>query len=129
MNDGARPKLRLDKWLWYARVFKTRNLAAKQVSEGHVRLNGARVAKPAQTVSPDDVVTFPQGKHIRVIKVVDLGTRRGPAPEAQALYTDLDPPDSRNKEAFPENPAFEGQGRPTKKDRRALDLSRTRTLE
>ncbi|MBY6083938.1 MULTISPECIES: RNA-binding S4 domain-containing protein [Ruegeria] len=117
----APAKLRIDKWLWHARFFKTRSLAAKQVSGGHVRINGDRAQKPAQTVGPGDVLTFAQGRVIRVVQVEILGARRGPATEARTLYTDL----SEEKDNPPQNPGFEGKGRPTKKDRRALDLSRT----
>ena len=117
----AQAKLRIDKWLWQARFFKTRSLAAKQVSGGHMRVNGNRVLKPAQAVGPGDVLTFPQGRLVRVVKVVALGDRRGPAPEAQTLYSDL----TEKRDVPPKNPGFEGKGRPTKKDRRALDLSRT----
>ncbi|NVO54896.1 RNA-binding S4 domain-containing protein [Rhodobacteraceae bacterium B1Z28] len=116
----AQAKLRIDKWLWQARFFKTRSLAAKQVSGGHVRINGNRVLKPAQAVGPGDVLTFTQGRDVRVVRVESLGERRGPAPEAQTLYTDLT--EKQNKP--PGNPGFEGKGRPTKKDRRAIDLSR-----
>ena len=87
-----RATIRLDKWLWYARFFKTRGLAAKTVSAGHVRVNAARVSKPAQAVGPGDTLTFPQAKRIRVVRILAPGTRRGPAPEAQALYEDLSPP-------------------------------------
>lgn len=117
----ALAKLRIDKWLWQARFFKTRSLAARQVSAGHVRVNGDRAQKPAQTVGPGDVLTFAQGRVVRVVRVEILGERRGPAPEAQTLYTDLTPAQN----ALPGNPGFEGKGRPTKRDRRALDLSRT----
>ncbi len=113
-------KLRIDKWLWQARFFKTRSLSAKQVSGGHVRVNGTRVLKPAQTVGPGDVLTFPQGRIVRVVRIEALSTRRGPAPEAQTLYHDL----TEKQDAPPRNPGFEGKGRPTKKDRRAIDLSR-----
>ena len=113
-------KLRIDKWLWQARFFKTRSLSAKQVSGGHVRLNGNRVLKSSQAVTPGDVLTFPQGRIVRVIRVEKLGERRGPAPEAQTLYTDM----TEKQDAAPQNPGFEGKGRPTKKERRALDLSR-----
>ncbi len=116
----AEAKLRIDKWLWQARFFKTRSLAAKQVSGGHVRLNGNRVLKPAQAVAPGDVLTFPQGRIVRVVRIEALGVRRGPAPEAQALYLDM----TEKQDVSPKNPAFEGKGRPTKKERRALDLSR-----
>ena len=85
----AEAKLRIDKWLWQARFFKTRSLAAKQVGSGHVRLNGNRVLKPAQAVAPGDVLTFPQGRIVRVVRIEKLGERRGPAPEAQTLYFDM----------------------------------------
>ena len=124
-----KPKLRVDKWLWQARFFKTRTLAASQVQAGAVRINGTVTRKSASTVTPGDVLTFAQGNHIRVIEIVELGTRRGPAPEAQALYSDLSPPEQKNENKDPANPGFDGKGRPTKKDRRQLDLSRARHLE
>ncbi len=121
----ARPRLRLDKWLWQARFFKTRSLAAKQVSGGHVRVNGARVIKPAHAVGPGDVLTFAQGRAIRVVEVVALGTRRGPASEAATLFHDRSPP----RDDTPPAPRYEGKGRPTKRDRRNLDLNRGGALE
>ncbi|MFY0310201.1 RNA-binding S4 domain-containing protein [Leisingera sp. D0M16] len=117
---GDAPKIRIDKWLWYARFFKTRSLAAKQVGAGHVRVNGDKALKPAQNVSPGDVLTFAQGKVIRVVRIEAIGARRGPAPEAQALYFDM----TEKQEKIPANPKFEGKGRPDKKARRALDLTR-----
>ncbi|KIC07826.1 tRNA synthetase RNA-binding protein [Leisingera sp. ANG-M1] len=120
MTEAA-PKIRIDKWLWHARFFKTRSLAAKQVSAGHVRLNGTKALKPAQNVTPGDVLTFAQGKVIRVVRVEAIGERRGPAPEAQGLYFDM----TKKQENVPANPKFEGKGRPDKKARRALDLKRS----
>jgi ribosome-associated heat shock protein Hsp15 len=121
-------KLRIDKWLWHARFFKTRSLAAKIVSGGKLRVNGQPISKPAYMVTALDVLTFPQANDVRVIKVLAIGERRGPAPEAQLLYDDLDPPKPR--EAIAEQvPRFEGKGRPTKKDRRALQQTRTDLLE
>ncbi|WP_299967065.1 RNA-binding S4 domain-containing protein [uncultured Roseobacter sp.] len=122
-------KLRLDKWLWHARFFKTRSLAASRVAAGDVRVNGIRTEKRSQMVGADDVLTFAQGDHIRVIRVDAIGTRRGPATEAQTLYEDLSPPQSKKQDTTDRNPAFEGKGRPTKRDRRILDLSRDRSLE
>ena len=119
---GAATRIRVDKWLWHARFFKTRSLAAKQVGAGHVRLNGDKIHKPAQNVAPGDVLTFAQGNQIRVVRVEAIGERRGPAPEAQGLYFDMTEP----KEDVPRNPRYEGKGRPDKKQRRALDLSRRR---
>ncbi|OSQ47297.1 RNA-binding S4 domain-containing protein [Marivita geojedonensis] len=126
MSEPAQ-KLRIDKWLWHARFFKTRSLAAKVVSAGKLRVNGQPISKPAYMVSALDVLTFPQANDVRVIRVVAMGERRGPAPEAQMLYEDLDPPKPR--EAAPQVPRFEGKGRPTKKDRRALQQTRTDLLE
>ena len=80
---------RLDKWLWSARFFKSRALATKLLSAGRVRLSGKVVTKSNQLVKKNDVLTFPQGAFIRVIKVLFLAERRGPAPEAQLLFEDL----------------------------------------
>ena len=117
---------RIDQWLWHARLFKTRTLAAKFVSEGHVRLTrGAetqRVAKPSQAVAPGDALAYSRNGRLRVIAIDALGKRRGPAAEAQTLYTDHSPPPPK-RNAPPAMP-FErerGAGRPTKKDRRALE--------
>jgi ribosome-associated heat shock protein Hsp15 len=89
---GPRPTERIDKWLWHARFFKTRGLATAAIGAGHVRVNGAHVTKPAAPVHVGDTLTFALGGRIRLIRVLDLGHRRGPAPEAQALYLDLDAP-------------------------------------
>ena len=115
LTDTSRPQIRLDKWLWQARFFKTRTLAASVVSAGRLRLNGVHQSKPAKTVGPGDVLTFAQAEVIRVVKVLACGDRRGPAPEAHSLYEDLTPPPA---EKPPQNPRFEGKGRPGKKDRR-----------
>lgn len=124
-------KQRLDKWLWHARFFKTRTVAAEVVAAGHCRVNRQPVRKPAQAVAAGDVLTFPQGPHIRVIEIVATAEKRGPAPEAQALYTDLSPPQPRPKQDRP--PAFaergDGAGRPTKKERRETDRLRGREDE
>jgi len=118
---AAGEALRLDKWLWHARFFKTRTLAAKIIASGGVRVNGNRVAKPAVSVRPGDALTFAQGDRIRVVVILAIGTRRGPAPEAQALYEDRSPPPP---ERGPKAPAYDGGGRPSKKDRRALQILR-----
>jgi len=117
-NPEMRPKMRADKWLWHARFFKTRGLATKLISAGHLRVNSDKVAKPAHAVGPGDVLTFPQGRRIRVVRITLLSDRRGPAPEAQTLYEDLTP----EEEKRPQAPRFEGKGRPTGKDRRNARL-------
>ena len=109
--------IRLDKWLWYARFFKTRSLASKLVSAGHVRVNGVRAGKPAQAVGAGDTLTFAQGDAIRVVEIAACGARRGPAPEAQTLYIDNSPVPAPKA---PGAPRSESGGRPTKKDRRTM---------
>lgn len=134
--------LRLDKWLWFARVVKTRTLAATLISDGRVRVNRVRVTKPAHHVRPDDVVTISAARGVRVLRIKTCGTRRGPASEAQQLFEDLmpEPPPGTglggghagSGHAKPGHvgpgqggPVTEaGSGRPTKKDRRVLDRLR-----
>lgn len=89
---GVQPKLRLDKWLFHARFFKSRELAHDCIAEGHLRLNAQRCTKPGHGVQLGDVLTFPQGNRIRVVRILALSDRRGPATEAQVLYDDLDLP-------------------------------------
>jgi len=128
-SDGAAEKkegaLRLDKWLWYARFCKTRSLATAMCRAGDVRVNKVPVRKSNQSVRAGDVLTFSQGTRIRVIRITALATRRGPAPEAAMLYEDISPPmpprDARPSAVALRDP---GAGRPTKRDRRALDRLR-----
>jgi len=90
-DPHAAPKLRLDKWLWQARFFKSRGLAAELIEAGSVRVNGTRVSRPGREVMAGDTLTFPQGHRIRLVRITALGQRRGPATEAQGLYLDLEP--------------------------------------
>ncbi|WP_333830230.1 RNA-binding S4 domain-containing protein [Pararhodobacter sp.] len=118
--------IRLDKWLWHARFFKSRSLAAQAVGSGRMRVNSQPAAKPAVLLRPGDVLTFVQGERVRVVRIVAPGTRRGPAPEAQALYEDLSPapppPDLSRPQA-------RAGGRPQGRDRRAMDALRGRDAE
>jgi len=116
-DDGRR----LDKWLWFARFCKSRTLASKLCAAGKVRIGGELVHKAHYLVRLGDVLTFPQGAHIRVVRVVQLGVRRGPATEARMLYEDLAPPVPREPTALQREP---GAGRPTKAERRAIDRFR-----
>lgn len=117
--------VRLDKWLWAARFFKTRSLAAEAVAAGRVRVNGL-VAKPARELRPGDELALRETGFERVVRVVALASMRGPAPVAQALYAET--PESmaarqRAAEArrLGVEPALaQAQGRPTKRDRRDL---------
>lgn len=89
MSERPEQGLRLDKWLWHARFCKTRPLAAQLAEKGRIRINRIVVNKPHYRLRPGDVLTLPQGGTIRVVRVLALGTRRGPASEAQTLYEDL----------------------------------------
>jgi len=89
-------RIRIDKWLWHARFFRSRGLAQKAAESGIVRLNGARVVKSGLGIKFGDVLTIPQGREVLAVRVVAFGNRRGPAAEARALYeivagTTLDP--------------------------------------
>jgi len=125
-DEPADNAQRVDKWLWCARIFKTRTLSAKFVSDGRLRLsrNGetVRIKKPSFLVRRDDELAFSIGERLFVLKIVGHGARRGPAIEAQALYDDLSPPPPAKADIEAKDFAREkGDGRPTKKDRRALD--------
>jgi ribosome-associated heat shock protein Hsp15 len=78
--------IRLDKWLWQARFFKSRTLASKICAGGKVRVGGEVVRKAHHVVRVGDVLTFPRGREIFVVRIEELGTRRGPAAEAETLY-------------------------------------------
>jgi len=125
---------RLDKWLWYARVVKTRSIAAALVARGRVRVNRERTQKPSQMVRPGDVITASVSRDVRVLKVILPGTRRGPASEAQTLYEDLAPrltalttpsgaadrPGESQHRPGPTGVLANGTGRPSKKERRQI---------
>lgn len=96
MTDAAdatdpRGTIRLDKWLFQARFLKSRGLAAELIAEGRVRVNGQQTSKPARLVGAGDVLTFALHGRVRVVRILGLGDRRGPAPEAQSLYEELEP--------------------------------------
>jgi len=104
--------VRLDKWLWHGRFFRTRARAAGICAAGKVRLNRVVVTKGHALVRPGDVLTFPQGARIRVVRVAAIAARRGSAMAAAQLYEDL---------SDPVPPPPPRGGRPTKADRRALE--------
>lgn len=79
-------RIRLDKWLWCARFYKTRPIAAEACEKGRLRINGHRVEKASREVRPGDVLTIPQGREVVVIRVISGALRRGPASEARLLY-------------------------------------------
>jgi ribosome-associated heat shock protein Hsp15 len=114
---------RIDKWLWHARVVRTRTSAASLVDEGHVRLNGARIDAASRPVKVGDVVTVALDRTVRVMKVTGFAERRGNADAARVLYEDLTPrpePSGAAPECAP-GEREPGSGRPTKQERRAID--------
>jgi ribosome-associated heat shock protein Hsp15 len=127
-RQGGDDRIRVDKWLWHARFFKSRTLATRLVSAGRLRVNRRIIAKPRYLVGPGDVLTFAKGPNIRVIEVLAIGKRRGPAAEASTLYNDLSPPRPRKREEAGPDPRparrDPGSGRPTKRERRATDRLR-----
>ncbi|MHA7775844.1 RNA-binding S4 domain-containing protein [Roseibium sp. M-1] len=124
--QAASGSLRIDKWLWYARVTKSRSLAQKLATSGHVRVNKDKIASASKTVKAGDVLTIALDRRILVLKVVMLGTRRGPYEEARKLYEDLSPPPPPKEAPPPPAPGQReaGSGRPTKRDRRKTDALR-----
>jgi ribosome-associated heat shock protein Hsp15 len=137
-EDGQREACttqRVDKWLWFARLTKTRTLATELVLGGKVRLNRVRLEKPSQTVRVDDVLTVVLSRRVRLFKVLGLGVRRGPSATARTLYEELtvrpDPlkrlvQSSSQLTGWQENEIgpgrrVPGSGRPTKKERRDID--------
>lgn len=126
---------RLDKWLWFARVVKSRTMAAAFVAAGKVRVNRVRVVKPSHLVKAGDVITAGTHRDVRTLKVLAPGVRRGPASEASSLFEELTPPLAlgRSPPARRGQPGGEGEqssepgvrepgtGRPTKKERRQID--------
>ena len=121
-NDAQR----LDLWLWFARFFKSRTLSTRFVQSGRLRVNNKVIKKAHHNLRVGDILTFPKAGRVQVIKLLDLGLRRGPAPEARALYEDLSPPAPTREEQQEElGPVAgvrkPGSGRPTKQQRRALN--------
>src|SRR5689334_15092659 len=98
MKTGTVESVRLDKWLWAARFFKTRSLATQEIDKGRVQVNG-QVAKPARELHPGDLLELRQGPLLRAFRVVALSQVRGPAPVAQALYEETPESIARRDEA------------------------------
>ena len=119
--EAIATSLRIDKWLWAARFFKTRSLATAACAGGKVDVND-EAAKPARPLRVGDMVTvtLPRGRR-RIVKVRALDDRRGSATIAQALYQDLTPPEPPHARQAPPPYRPPGAGRPTKRERRALD--------
>lgn len=124
-DDNDKTRVRLDKWLWAARFYKTRSLAADEIAKGRVQVNG-QAAKASRDVREGDTIELRQQQSARTVRVQGLSHVRGPAPVAQALYAETEESIAlRAKQAeqrrFGTEPAQAiEQGRPTKRDRRKL---------
>jgi ribosome-associated heat shock protein Hsp15 len=112
-------EVRVDKWLWAARCFKTRSIASTACNAGHVKVNGASV-KPAKTVRPGDSVEVRTPAGLKILEVVELSDKRGPATVARTLYIDHSPPPPPKDKTAPLVTRERGTGRPTKRDLRLL---------
>ncbi len=127
------PKNRLDKWLWYARVVKTRTKAQALVRQGKVRIDTIKTSSPSRPVQINEVLTITLERKIRILRVLHMATRRGSAPEAQLLYEDLTPPPVPRSSSLHSQKLHaargEGEGRPTKKQRREMSAFRSQAGE
>lgn len=132
---GEPDKLRLDRWLFFSRIVKSRSLAAKLIGTGHIRVNGEKTHQAKHAVGPDDVltVTLPNDRasDVKIIKLVACGTRRGPAAEAQTLYEDMTPPppSKEDKEITASKNAPSPGRRPTKHERQGLQRMKRPELD
>jgi ribosome-associated heat shock protein Hsp15 len=120
----AEGRQRVDKWLFFARVAKSRTLGGKFAIEGRVRINGEKATHAADIVKVGDVLTMTLERRILIYRIVQAGTRRGPAEEARTLYEDLTPAPAAKDDPFAvAAPGLRdaGSGRPTKRERRAID--------
>jgi len=111
---------RIDKWLWHARVVRTRSAAAALADSGLVRINGARIDTSSRPVRPGDVVTVALDRNVRLLKVIGYAERRGDADAARLLFEDLTPPPAPPREPSA-GARDDGAGRPTKRERREID--------
>lgn len=126
MDDKQPPngsRQRIDKWLFFARVTKSRSLAQERVSGGHVRINGRIVRQSSHLIGPGDRIEVALQKREIVLLVIHAGDRRGPYEQARLLYEDITPLPSEEDQLGPLDQAsrLPGSGRPTKKERRAID--------
>lgn len=134
-ESPASREQRIDQWLWFSRLVKSRTLAQALIERGKVRVNRERIGKASLSVKPGDVLTLSMGPHVRIIAVVAIGARRGPAAEAAGLYRELEggsvfrspqrPPAEQNAAPVaPQGVRDDGAGRPTKRDRRQIERLR-----
>lgn len=123
VETDAPAKQRIDKWLFFARIVKSRTLAGKLAAAGGVRTDGQKINQASHQIAVGQVLTISLERQTKILKVLLPGERRGPAPEAQTLYEDLTPPPPPKEQTFTaaKIKRDEGSGRPTKKERRETD--------
>ncbi len=127
MTDDRQPisgsRQRIDKWLFFSRMAKSRSLAQAHIQGGHVRVNGERIVQPSYGVKAGDRIELMLERRAVILVVRLPGTRRGPFEEAKLLYEDLTPPAAETKRLTALEQALRtpGAGRPTKRERRAID--------
>jgi ribosome-associated heat shock protein Hsp15 len=121
-SEGDIDRQRIDKWLWHARIVRTRSAASTLVGAGYVRLNGTREDAPSRAVKPGDVLTVALDRRVKILKVKAFCGRRGDATLAQTLYENLtEPPPPAGTRPLPVAERQPGAARPTKRDRRLID--------
>jgi len=136
-DAGLAAPQRIDRWLWFARIAKSRTLAQALIGRGKVRVNRIKIDKASMTVRPGDVLTLSLGPRVVNLEILGIGARRGPAAEAQTLYRDLTPQQPRTDSRVSRGTEgsevvgvqaarSEGSGRPTKRERRLIDKFRGR---
>ena len=119
MASASDDRQRIDKWLWHARVVRTRSAAAALVASGHVRLNAHRIDAASRAVKAGDVITIALDRSVRILKATGFAERRGDATAARQLYEDLSPAPAPADPPAVVRPA--GASRPTKRDRRVME--------
>jgi ribosome-associated heat shock protein Hsp15 len=125
MTDASPARQRIDKWLFFARIAKSRTLAQTLVEAGHVSVNGEKVRRPSAEVKSGDKLEVVVERRTYVLVVKEPGARRGPYEEARLLYDDQSPPPEKLT-PFEQAQRMPGSGRPEKKERRELDRLRAR---
>jgi ribosome-associated heat shock protein Hsp15 len=125
----AGEKQRIDKWLFFVRLVKSRSLAAKLANAGHIQINDRRSDGGDNPVRIGDIVRVKLERQLIIYKAVKLGDRRGPAAEAQLLYEDLTPKPTTSQTSTPDALREPGSGRPVKKERRDLERMRARIFD
>jgi ribosome-associated heat shock protein Hsp15 len=125
MTDASPARQRIDKWLFFARIAKSRTLAQTWVEAGHVSVNGEKVRRPSAEVKSGDKLEVVVERRTYVLVVKEPGVRRGPYEEARLLYDDQSPPPEKLS-PFEQAQRMPGSGRPEKKERRELDRLRAR---